>query len=330
VQNRIQEDNLQHLALFSEYGRMALNTEQSRQEHAHKESPSTLDKKNNSEENYEPCEKSSNEDDCSADKSLFSVHKPFQRIEFLVRDWQHFDDVDNLDSCMAEMNKYLSTVLADRDAADLKDTREQITGCFDFVGCYMLTHPGFAVTKKKYTGDVAEIDPSFLALMDRYCQRVFGCGSKSCSDSDGKTNNLIPKAIHGRELTAAELGAYIKAYANLFAHGATHFPEASTMLEATSAANNTNATNLSIQHYKQKMDGVAGLRCSDYVSPTELEVFHREFFDQSMDIFEEIANFGSRKAIDQSREIVKMTMNESYELYLQLNEGRNPLAGIGM
>ena len=301
---------------------MALNTEESRQEQVEKQaissSPDILEK----DSEVKPLDNSSK-------KAI--IHKPFQRIEFLVRDWQHFEDDQNLESCILEMNNYLSTVLAERDAADLKDTRDQITSCFEFISCFMFTHPGFSVTRKKYTGDVAEMDPTFLAFLDRYCQRVFGCGHISSGEPrSGHTNNLVPKAINGRELTAAELGAYIKSYANLFANGATHFPEASTLLEATSAANNSNATNLSIQHYKQKMDAIAGIRCSDYVSPDDLETFHQTFFKESMDIFAEIANFGSRKAIDNSKNTVEKAMQENFDLYSQLNDSRNPLLGIGM
>ena len=43
-------------------------------------------------------------------------------------------------------------VMADRDADDLQETREQINMCFDDVSAYGLTHPGFAVTKKSYGG----------------------------------------------------------------------------------------------------------------------------------------------------------------------------------
>ena len=152
--------------------------------------------------------------------------KPFQRIEFLVRDWQNFDEEEDLDVMETEMNEYLETVIAERDALDLKETRDQISSCFEKVSCFMFTHPGMKVTKKTYTGEVSAIDPLFLRLLDRYCERVFNKGT-----------NLVPKAIRGRELTAAELGAYIKAYAKMFESGA-RFPEAATMLEATANANN--------------------------------------------------------------------------------------------
>ena len=64
-------------------------------------------------------------------------------------------------------------VIKDRDAKDLAETRQQIATCFEKVDCYLLTHPGFEVTKKKYDGDPKLIEPTFVALLDRYCKKVF-------------------------------------------------------------------------------------------------------------------------------------------------------------
>lgn len=87
-------------------------------------------------------------------------------MEFLVRDWQNFEDDEDLPACEAEMITYLETVLAERAGEDLRATREQINSCFEDISCYLLTHPGFGVTKKKYTGDVNQVEPTFLALLD--------------------------------------------------------------------------------------------------------------------------------------------------------------------
>lgn len=183
VDKRIQEDHLQQLALFSEYGRMAMQKEQdATKDMEHKE---TEDKEAEEEE----------QDDTT--KKLRK--KPFQKIEFLVRDWQNFESEEICDDLFQEMDSYLQKVLQERNAKDLKDTREQIFGCFEDISCFLLSHPGFAVTKKKYAGEVKVVEHMFLGLLDAYCQRVF--------------SSLEPKVIHGRELTAAELGAFIKAYA---------------------------------------------------------------------------------------------------------------------
>ena len=50
----------------------------------------------------------------------------------------------------------------------------QITGCFEKILCFGLTHPGFDVVKKTYKGEIAKIQPSFLRLLDTYVRHIFG------------------------------------------------------------------------------------------------------------------------------------------------------------
>lgn len=106
--------------------------------------------------------------------------KPFQRLQFLVRDWQNFDsdyeegqNTEVFDSLHHDMQKYLTDVLRSRGLGDLQSTREQITRCFEKLDCFMLPHPGFSVTKKNYDGSIQKIDPFFRALVNKYVRILF-------------------------------------------------------------------------------------------------------------------------------------------------------------
>jgi atlastin len=279
VDKRIQEDNLQQLALFSEYARLAVQADQSHQ------------------------------------SAGVEIVKPFQRMEFLVRDWQHFEEEEDYDKMETEMGEYLDKVIAEREAKDLQETREQIVACFESLSCYGLCHPGMSVIKKTYDGAVDKIEPDFMELLDRYCKRVFS------------VDNLRPKTIQGRQVTAAELAAYIKAYAKMFASGAS-FPEASTMLEATAAANNQNAVNLAISQYKDTMGRIAGPKCSNYVRPQELNDDHKKLVAKCLELFDSMATFGSKKSIGGARRTVIEQIHDDFEVYTSLNDSRNPLAGL--
>lgn len=289
VDKRIQEDNLQQLALFSEYGRSALATNKEKDDGKDKEEK----------------------------KEATTPLAPFQRIEFLVRDWQNFecDGEGEMADLEQEMDEYLQSVLSERDAKDLKMTREQIISCFEEIKCFQLTHPGFVVTKKKYAGSTKEIDPVFLRLMSHYCERVLGGA------------NLRPKRIHGQELSASELGAYVKAYAALFAHGA-HFPEAGTMLEATASANNTNARDTSHRLYKDKMDAIVGPEKTEYVKEEELEDLHQVNRTLALENFVKRAHFGSKAGIEGSKREAINKIDNDWQVYVKLNEGRNPFLGL--
>jgi atlastin len=304
VDKRIQEDHLQQLALFSEYARTAMGVEE-----------------HNNNNNNDDNDNNKNDDD---DKAKAAPVPPFQRMEFLVRDWQHFDDdlddtaenstdTANLERMEASMTDYLRTVLSEREASDLKDTRAQIASCFDEITCYGLCHPGFAVTKKKFTGDVAAMEPLFVKLLDRYCQRIFAA--------------VQPKRIHGRTLTAAELGSYIAAYAALFASGA-NFPTAATLLEATSSANNTNAVQLAVAEYTSRMERVAGPRCSNFLASDVLVEEAAAAQSQALRVFTDVANFGALPAIAKARLALESQLTESFRNYEAMNEGRNPLRGV--
>jgi len=154
-----------------------------------------------------------------------------------------------------------------------------------------------------------------MKLLNRYCDKVLGGGA------------LKPKTIHGRALTAAEFCVYVKAFASLFSKGA-HFPEASTMLEATAAANNTNATAECTQVYKDKMIAVVGPNVSAYVKTNELEQLHSETVDLALELFDRRANFGSARGIEKSKKVVISKINEDWDLLSKLNEGRNPFGGL--
>lgn len=305
VDKRIQEDNLQQLALFSEYGRMAFEAEEKAAAMGVIESDEEGDGSN------------VNNEATGAGK-VDPKKAPFQKIQFLVRDWQNFDTEDetDIDGMEAEMQAYLDHVLAERAASDLKETREQITSCFEEVSCFMMTHPGFAVIKNKYAGDTSKIDSLFMSLLDRYCQKVF----------DSKS--LQPKTVRGRELSAVELCTYIKSYAQMFEEIGSHFPKAETMLDATSRANNANAVTLSIASYTDKMNTVAGPQAHDYHKPEDLALFHKEARKQALLAFDGMANFGSRKAIEEARNSVLQRLEKDYDVFASLNAGRNPLLGF--
>jgi atlastin len=212
------------------------------------------------------------------------------------------------------MADYLIQVLQERQAKDLQETREQINTCFERISCYGLCHPGFAVTKKKYTGDVNALEPLFLRLLDRYCHHVF--------------EQAKPKTIHGRTLTAAELGSFVQAYADLFAHADSKFPTAATLLAATAQANNTSAVQLALSDYKSSMDRLVGPKCSTYLKQEELVQEHQRSVERSLEQFDSVATFGSSRNIEEARETLVQKLLERYEIYTSLNEGRNPLAGL--
>jgi hypothetical protein len=114
----------------------------------------------------------------------------------------------------------------------------------------------------------------------------------------------------------------------MFEEIGANFPKAETMLEATSKANNATAINASVEAYFEVMDVIAGPQANDYHRPSELLEMHKEASFKALKAFDEIANFGNRNAIDDARAKVMQKIAKDYDVFLSLNEGRNPLLGM--
>ncbi|KAJ1462982.1 guanylate-binding protein [Pelagophyceae sp. CCMP2097] len=300
VSNRIQEDNLQQLALFTEYGRMAVEADKQAARAAARD--------------VEAASKAAGESPVAAAADLVDdeAKAPFQRLEFLVRDWAEFDE-DMTDAQMdAQMATYLAEVLSPRTADDLAFTREQITMCFEKLGCSLLPHPGFAVTKKSYDGEVGSIEPLFKRCVNSLMRRIFA------------PDALAPKKIGGEALEGIELANYVKAYVGMFADGAK-FPQATTMLEATADANNRNALHKATECFTEIMDAACGSAAAEgYLTFGELRAKLEEANAAALEIFHATATMGRKSAVNSAKETLLREIGEAGKRFTMMNDARNP------
>lgn len=240
--------------------------------------------------------------------------RPFQRLDFLVRDWQDFSRNQTLAEKREDMKLYMKELLSSRKQKDLADTREQISSCFESVECFLLPHPGHEVTEREYDGSVDAIDNRFLELLTAYLDDLFDA------------SNLVPKKIHGMPVTSRELYTYIKAYAALFRE-ASIFPEAKTLLEATAEANNVNMRDKALTKYKREMDQVAGAKCS-YVPIQELESHHQLCLLAAMTVFDAGARMGRHSQILKFREELAGEIEKERQRYVEVNAERDPYKNL--
>eukprot|EP00607_Mallomonas_marina_P007644 CAMPEP_0182423034 /NCGR_PEP_ID=MMETSP1167-20130531/8918_1 /TAXON_ID=2988 /ORGANISM="Mallomonas Sp, Strain CCMP3275" /LENGTH=536 /DNA_ID=CAMNT_0024601619 /DNA_START=70 /DNA_END=1677 /DNA_ORIENTATION=+ len=332
VDKRIQEDNLQHLALFSEYGRMALKGEEpdlnkakdkdDKVEGDKEKEKDEVEKEIEGEREKEGEKKKKGE----REKEEKEV-KPFQRLDFLVRDWQNFEvDIDeglgkdeeeqnqNYAKLRDEMDSYLNKVLAERTAEDLQSTREQIHRCFSDVNCFLMPHPGNPVTKLTYKGEIAKIDITFRSLVNKYVRKVFD-------------ESIRPKIINHREITGIELKTFFQEYVKLFTDDKKNFPKAMTMLEATSEANNRNAMELALLGYKETINNLIG-NGKSFVKDAILQSAHTRQLEASLHLFSSIATMGSLSAILSYKHKLQTEIEEQYEKIRDMNASRNPFRDI--
>ena len=311
VKNQIQEDQLQHLSLFAEYGRMALQQDHQDEEDENEGTTSTPT----------TGDASSGESKTSTTKGAQKKSPPpFQTLQFLVRDWNEFEDLEEEDlkdmkTLEKSMTEYLTSVLAtnENSNADLVSVRKHIKDCFETVDAFLLPHPGFEVVKKNYDGDFGKIRNTFKQLMRHYVHALF-------------EERLQPKCIHGAYVTADELLTYVKAYTTVFCE-AKAFPECKTLLNAVADANNRNAYDRSKKKYDQEMKVFCGAG-QEYRQPTEIEAHSTIVMNAAIVKFNRKATYGPKDDIVKYRDTLKEDCLLVLEELLKLNEERDPIAAI--
>ena len=322
IQNRIQEDNLQHLALFTEYGRVALSNEESATEEAKRggegkqggdgagsSSSSSSSGGGGGGGGADDLRVPTAAEAEARATAAMEGPKAFQRLDFLVRDWQDIEDDSTVDGARPQMEKYLQEILAEKQHEDLQSVREHISMCFETVDCFLMPHPGFAVTNKSFNGQISKIRPVFRTFLRHYVENLFN-------------DELVPKKFHGQCVTGPELLVFVKEYVKIF-QDVEVFPEAKTLLGATCEANNRNAKDAAFDNYKREMDKRFGPD-RDHVPEPRLMKHHAVCRDAALTKFWQIATIGAlaeRKAF-----LRKLDGDISGLLrsYLDLNRARDP------
>lgn len=171
ISQNIQEDDLQHLQLFTEYGRLAL-----------------------------------------ADSGM----KPFQRLQFLVRDWS-FPYEAEYGAVGGQQLLQRRLEVSERQHPELQSLRRHITSCFTEIGCFLMPHPGLTVaTNPTFDGRLASIEPVFKQSLKGLVPMLLA------------PESLIVKSINGQKVRARDLIQYFKSYMAIYK--GTELPEPKSML----------------------------------------------------------------------------------------------------
>lgn len=157
VTQNIEEVDLEHLELFTEYGRHAMQHTKTR---------------------------------------------PFQKLLFLVRDWQCADEIP-----IGHSAQYVDEVLnEDEDqTTDMHELRNQIKSSFDQIGAFLMPHPGQQVANGScMDGNLNSISSEFIEALKVLVPSIFA------------PENLILKKIGDRRVQAGDLATYLEEYVKIF------------------------------------------------------------------------------------------------------------------
>lgn len=171
LSQNIQEDHLQHLQLFTEYGRLALEK---------------------------------------------SGSTPFQRLQFLVRDWCYPYEADyGAEGGQKVLQRRLE--ISNKQHPELQSLRKHIKSCFSDISCFLMPHPGLKIaTNPKFDGRLSEIESEFKEQLEVLIPMILA------------PENLVTKKIDGQVVKARDLLEYFKSYIKIYK--GDELPEPKSML----------------------------------------------------------------------------------------------------
>lgn len=193
IMQNIQEDDLQYLQLFVDYGSLALKSK--------------------------------------------SKGKPFQRLSFLVRDWQFPRE---LKYGPAGGDTLLKNKLNDINRDELKSVRDSIKSCFEMIDCFLMAPPGEIMNEKEnFDGRLADLSPKFKECLKELVPFYFA------------PQQLSPKVIDRQVVTCSDVPHYIRSYIKVFNSEDT--PTPLNLLEVNIEVSNNKVVAEAMQKYKEDM-----------------------------------------------------------------------------
>lgn len=203
INMQVQEDKVENLAFFMRFAQAALSKAASEHSSVSKE----------------------------------ELDRPFQALDFLVRDWKYFRPEWNLEQCREQMQQHIDKFLNPAKVVE-NSTAEALNAMFKHISCFCMPHPGFAIERETWSGNVKDIDQDFVRFADTYIREVF-------------TEGLDVKVILGQELSTLTFPIILRNFVGAF-HDAA--PQAMSFTQAMTSATVLLAREQSMKLYTKKMD----------------------------------------------------------------------------
>ncbi|XP_063831178.1 atlastin-like [Ostrinia nubilalis] len=263
LSQNIQEDDLQHLQLFTEYGRLALED---------------------------------------------SGRTPFQRLQFLVRDWSFpYEAPYGAVGGQTILQRRLK--VSDKQHPELQSLRKHIAACFSEIACFLMPHPGLKVaTNPHFDGRLSDIESEFQRSLQQLVPMLLA------------PQNLVPKLINGQRVRAKDLVQYFKSYMHIYK--GNELPEPKSMLVATAEANNLTAVAEAKEVYTTLMEEVCG-GAKPYLQTQLLEAEHSRVRDKALHAFHAKRKMGGTEFSQAYCEQLVQDLEEHFQQFRAHNESKN-------
>jgi len=240
-----------------------------------------------------------------------AVERPFQSLDFVVRDWRHFKDNWTVEQCREQMAEHLSRHVNPKKVVE-NSTAEALQSMFQRISCFCFPHPGLAIEKETWSGDIKDISPDFVRFMDVYARQVF-------------SEDLDTKTILGSELSTMTLPMVVRHFVVAFHEAA---PAAMSFTQAMTNATVLLAKEQAMKSYTKKMDGAAH-SAPRGMDPKQLEDLNRQISAEIQKEFERVTIFGSDSTRKETWDSIRDSLQAVFKRYEDDNDRRLEKALVG-
>ncbi|CAG9799853.1 unnamed protein product [Chironomus riparius] len=221
--------------------------------------------------------------------------KEFQKLVFLVRDWQNPDDYE-----FGEVGgyKYLNHVfkLKENKNDELNSVREFLSNSCEKLACHLLPHPGKNVAGRKgYEGQWSLMDEDFsFELFDAV-------------ESLLNPDSLIAKKVCGRELSAENFFVHIQTYFKHFA--SSDIPKVLTMYKLLVEKDLDFLVAKAFKIYEEKLATIGNKAESE----AQIDEFSKSSKEQAVSDFKNDRKIGDASSIENAQNNLNDMIDSYYK-----------------
>ncbi|XP_064465046.1 atlastin-2-like [Ornithodoros turicata] len=220
----------------------------------------------------------------------------FQKLLFLIRDWQYYGEK----SFGLEGGEELLHPLLQRDLtlpSEVSELRENIRNSFSEVKCFLLPRPGDAVENAGFDGRLRDISEDFKYHLENLMSYLLS------------PERLVPKKINGRIVTCKELVCMFQTYFTIF--NQKELPQPMSVFNATAFVHNKRIIDEIVKKYETAMEGIALTKtCSE--SDTDIEMQHERLMKQCLSQYDNEQKMGKHDT--ELREQLVKDLHHCYDM----------------
>jgi atlastin len=233
-------------------------------------------------------------------------HIPFQKLQFVVRNW----NLPYLAGYGANGGEVIlkRLQLLDEQHPETQSLSEDIRSCFSNISCFFMPHPGLKVaTCPDFDGNLPHFEPYFKKQLNKLVTMTLA------------PENLVVKEIGGQRLRAKEMLQHFKSYLEIYKRN--ELPGPKTMLSVAEAYN-LSAVIAAKETYTALMEEVC---CSTkpYLSTAHLEAVHQRIRVKSLQQFVNKYKVEGQNFSEPYKEKLDKELQDLYEQFRMKNKSKN-------